>query len=71
MKKSYWKYTFGKLGKMGYFALFVIAVMITFWLLGFNMPGIDSAIEGKYLIAIIGIPALMIFGINYFKWRKE
>lgn len=70
MKKSYWKYTMDSMGKMKYFALFIIAGMLTFWLLGFNMP-VDSWIEGKYLIGIIGIPVLLFFVGNFIKWRKE
>lgn len=41
----------------------VIVIMVAFYVAGFWMPGINSVIEGRYLLLIIGIP-LTIFIIG-------
>jgi len=52
------------------FMIVVVVLFILFYIAGFWFAEVDSMVEGKYLLLILGIPAVLFFGVNYFKWRK-
>ena len=70
--KDFLKYAFGTLGlKAKVFAGVVIIVFIVFYIVGIGKDTIDSIVELKYLIAILGIPIAVFFLGNYINYKKQ
>lgn len=53
------------------FMVVVLVLFVAFYIAGLWMPSVNSAIEGYYLLYIIGIPLALFFVGNAINWNKR